>query len=55
VKIVLAPEAVADLTALVEDLQQRNPQAAAAMADSIFGVIDRLAAARDFEGPECEL
>jgi len=54
VKIELAPEAVADLAALVEYLQQRNPQAAAATADGIFAVIDRLAAS-EFDGPECEL
>ena len=51
-KIELAPEAVADLAALVEYLHQRNPQAAATTADGIFAVIDRLAAS-EFEGPEC--
>jgi plasmid stabilization system protein ParE len=54
VKIELAPEAIADLVALVEYLHQRNPQAAARTADGIFAVIDRLAAGA-FEGPECEL
>jgi plasmid stabilization system protein ParE len=54
VKIVLAPEAAADLAALVEYLQERNPQAALATADGIFRVIDRLAA-REFDGPEYEL
>jgi plasmid stabilization system protein ParE len=54
VKIVLAPEAVDDLTALVDYLHLRNPQAALATADGIFRVIDRLAA-QEFEGPECEL
>lgn len=53
-KIVLAPEAVDDLAASVEYLYQRNPEAARAMADGIFRVIDRLAAT-EFEGPECEL
>lgn len=53
-KIALAPEAVTDLTSIIEYLQERNPQAAAATADAIFGVIDRLAA-REFEGPECQL
>jgi plasmid stabilization system protein ParE len=54
VKIVLAPEAVEDLTAAIEYLHQRDPQAAAAMADGVFRAIDRLAG-REFEGPECEL
>lgn len=53
-KVELAPEAVADLAALVEYLHQRNSQAAATTADGIFSVIDQLAA-REFEGPECEL
>ena len=51
-KVELAPEAVADLAALVEYLHQRNPQAAATTADGVFAVIDRLAASA-FEGPEC--
>ena len=52
--VALAPEALADLTSIVSYLQERNPRAAAATADGIFRVIDRLAA-REFEGPECEL
>jgi len=54
VNIVLAPEAADDLAALVEYLQERNPQAALATADGIFRVIDCLAA-KEFDGPECEL
>lgn len=53
-KVELASEAVADLAALVEYLHQRHSQAAATTADGIFSVIDQLAA-REFEGPECEL
>ena len=53
-KIVFAPEAVEDLTAAIDYLGQRDPRAAASTADGVFGVIDRLAA-REFEGPECEL
>ena len=53
-KIELAPEAVADLAALLEYLHQRNPHAAVTTADGIFAVIDRLAAG-EFEGPEREL
>ncbi len=53
-KIAFAPEAVEDLAAVVEYLQERNPQAAAATADAVFGVIDRLAAG-EFDGPEREL
>ena len=53
-KVVLAPEAVDDLAAAIEYLNQRSPQAATTMADSVFRVIDRLAA-HEFEGPECEL
>jgi len=51
VKIAFAPEAVEDLAAAVEYLQERNPQVAAATADAILGVIDRLAAG-EFDGPE---
>jgi len=54
VKIALAPEAVDDLAATIEYLQERNPLAAVARADAIFTVIDRLAAG-EFEGPECRL
>jgi toxin ParE1/3/4 len=54
VKIALAPEAVDDLAAVVEYLVERNPLAAAATADAVFAVIDRLAA-EEFEGPESEL
>jgi plasmid stabilization system protein ParE len=50
VKVVLAPDAADDLAAVIEYLNQRNPWAATATADSIFRVIDRLAA-REFEGP----
>ena len=53
-KLVFAPEAVDDLAAAIEYLNQRDPRAAAAMADGVFRLIDRLAA-REFEGPECEL
>ena len=53
-KVVLAPEAADDLAAVIEYLNQRNPRAATATADSIFRVIDRVAA-REFEGPECQL
>ena len=53
-KIALAPEAVDDLAAAIEYLNQRDPRAAMTMADCIFRVIDRLAA-REFDGPECEL
>ena len=42
-KIALAPEAVEDLAAVVEYLVERNPQAAAATADAVFSVIDKLA------------
>lgn len=52
--ITFAPEAADDLAALVEYLHERNPQAALAMADGIFRLIERLAA-KEFEGPECEL
>jgi plasmid stabilization system protein ParE len=54
VKIVLAPEAADDLAAAIEYLHQRDPKAAVALADTVFQVIDRLAA-REFEGPACEL
>jgi plasmid stabilization system protein ParE len=54
VKIALAPEAVEDLAAAVAYLYERNPQAAAEMADRVFAAIDSLAA-REFDGPECEL
>jgi len=54
VKITLAPEAVDDLAAGIEYLQERNPQAAVEVAQSIFRAIDQLAAG-EFEGPECTL
>jgi toxin ParE1/3/4 len=54
VKIAFAPEAVEDLAAVVEYLAERNPRAAAATADAVFAVIDKLAAG-EFEGPEREL
>jgi hypothetical protein len=44
VKIVFAPEAVDDLAAAIEYLNQRDPLAAAAIADGVFRLIDRLAA-----------
>ena len=53
-KIAFAPEAVDDLAAAIEYLQQRNPQAAAATADAAFLIVDRLASG-EFEGPECIL
>lgn len=53
-KIAFAPEAVEDLAAAVEYLQERNPQAAAAAVDAVFAVIDSLAAG-EFDGPEREL
>jgi plasmid stabilization system protein ParE len=54
VKIALAPEAVEDLAAVVEYLVERNPQAAAATADAVFSVVDKLASG-EFDGPEREL
>ncbi|HEX3903714.1 MAG TPA: type II toxin-antitoxin system RelE/ParE family toxin [Polyangia bacterium] len=53
-KIAFAPEAVEDLAAVLEYLVERNPRAAAATADAVFAVMDRLAAG-EFEGPEREL
>lgn len=49
-----APEAVEDLAVAVGYLRERNPAAAAAMADHVFAVIARLAAG-EFDGPPCEL
>jgi plasmid stabilization system protein ParE len=46
-----APEAEADFAAVAGYLVERNPVAAAELADRIFGIIDRLAA-NEFEGPE---
>jgi plasmid stabilization system protein ParE len=54
VSVAFAPEAVEDFAAVVEYLQERNPRAAAATADAVFAVIDKLAA-RAFEGPESKL
>lgn len=53
-KIALAPEAVDDLAAGIEYLQERNPRAAAETAQAIFIAIDRLAAG-EFEGPQSTL
>jgi plasmid stabilization system protein ParE len=54
VSVAFAPEAVEDLAAVVEYLQERNPRAAVTTADAVFAVINKLAA-REFEGPESEL
>ena len=53
-KIAFAPEAVEDLTVVVEYLAERNPRAAAATADAVFAVVDKLAVG-EFDGPEREL
>jgi plasmid stabilization system protein ParE len=54
VRIEFAPEAVDDLAAAIEYVQERNPRAAAAMATAVFEAIEKLAA-NEFEGPEREL
>ena len=52
--VYFAPQAEADLTAIVEYLAERNPVAASALGERIFSVIDRLA--RDeLDGPEQRL
>ena len=53
-KIAFAPEAVEDLAAVMVFLVKRNSRAAAATADAVFAVIDRLAQG-EFDGPEREL
>jgi plasmid stabilization system protein ParE len=51
VTIYFAPEAEADLAAVIGYLVDRNPVAASDLGDRIFEVIDKLAEQR-FEGPE---
>lgn len=46
----VAPEAEADLAAVIEYLAERNPSAAADLSRRIFDLIDKLARA-EFEGP----
>lgn len=48
--VVLAPEAVADLTAAVDFLTERNPDAAASLVDRAFRLFRRLDD-REFDGP----
>lgn len=53
-KVQLAPEAVDDLTAAIEYLNEKSPRAAVAMANAVFEAIEKLAG-KEFEGPEREL
>ena len=52
--VVIAPEALEDLTAAVEYIAGRNPQAAARLGEAVFATIDRLAEGA-FDGPEQRL
>jgi plasmid stabilization system protein ParE len=54
VKITLSPEAADDWSAAIAYLLERNPSAAAKMADRIHSVMVRLAAG-EFDGPEHQL
>ena len=46
-----APEAAADLEAAVEFISERDPSAAARVAERVLSMVDRLARG-EFEGPE---
>lgn len=50
-KVRYAPEAVADLEAAITYIRDRNPQAAADVANRVFDTIDALAD-RSIDGPE---
>ncbi len=50
-KIVFAPEALADLEATVEYIAERNPSAAREVGERVFAIVDQLAVGA-FEGPE---
>ena len=52
--ILFAPEAEDDFRAAISYLRERNPDAAAALGERVFAVIDQLVAG-DFEGPETVL
>ena len=52
--VLFAPEAEDDFHAAISYLRDRNPDAAAALGERVFAVIDQLAAG-DFEGPETAL
>ena len=53
-KITIAPQALDDISGAITYLHERNPQAAAALSDRLFEIIDRLANG-EFEGPESVL
>ena len=53
-KVIFAPEALADLEATVEFIRERDHDAAARLAERVLDLIDELAA-DSFDGPETEL
>ena len=53
-KVIFAPEALADLEATVAFIRERDWDAAARLAERVLDVIERIAA-RDFEGGEIVL
>ncbi len=48
--VILAPEAIGDIEAVIQYIEQRNPQAAAELVDRVFTVIEHLATG-EFDGP----
>ena len=53
-KVVFAPEAIADLEATVGFIRERDQDAATRLAARVLEVIDRIAE-REFDGPEVVL